>query len=118
MGAKRGRPEHSFTDIHLISRFIDKRLNQLRSHEPAGEGPRIGRPDRTAILEFIQARRSEVSELRVRTFVFGYPSRPPDWVTDSWCRTGRLPLRSATPSRHGPTPGALGRLGQTASVLS
>jgi integrase len=73
MGAKRGQPEHSFSDIHFVSRFIDKRLSQLESGGPVGDGIRLGRPERTAILEFIRARRSEVGDLRVRTIISWLP---------------------------------------------
>jgi integrase/recombinase XerD len=73
MGAKKRQTEDPFSDVHLIARFIEKRLTQLQSDGPIGEGIVLARPERDAILAFVKARRPEVSEVRVRTYLSWLP---------------------------------------------
>jgi hypothetical protein len=73
MRRKQGQADASFSDIHHVSRFIEKRLGELASDVPVGPGLKLGRADRSAILGFVQARRPEVSGVRVRTLLSWLP---------------------------------------------
>ncbi|MCI4365064.1 MAG: site-specific integrase [Thermoplasmata archaeon] len=65
--------EDPFRDIHSVSGYIDRRIAQLRGDGPVGDGLRLGRAARDAILDFVRARRGQVSELRVRTYLAWLP---------------------------------------------
>lgn len=73
VGAKKEARDDPFADVHQISGYIEKRLDQLRSVGPIGDGLNPGRPERDAILEFVTVRRPEVSEVRTRTFLSWLP---------------------------------------------
>jgi integrase/recombinase XerD len=73
MGRKQHPATDPFADVHLISGYLEKRLAELRSDGPVGNGIVLGRAERDAILAFIRARRPEVSEVRVRTFLSWLP---------------------------------------------
>jgi integrase/recombinase XerD len=72
-----GRPEvaddESFADVHFVQPYLKRRLSQLESNAPIGEGLHLGRTERDAIREFVRARRSEVGDLRVRTYLAWLP---------------------------------------------
>lgn len=92
MASKRGSTEPPFADVHLISGYIEKRLRQLQSNEPIGAGILVERPERDAILAFVRARRPEVSEVRIRTFLSWLP-----------LAAARLGPQFLTPDRETPT---------------
>ncbi len=73
MSAKKKARDEPFADVHQIPGYIGKPLDQLRSDAPIAEGLNPGRPERDAILEFVAARRPEVSKVRTRTFLSGLP---------------------------------------------
>ncbi|MCI4336503.1 MAG: site-specific integrase [Thermoplasmata archaeon] len=73
MDSKRRLEDDPFADAHFIAGYIAKRVSQLRSDEIIGDGIQLGRSERDAILEFVQARRPEVGELRVRTYLSWLP---------------------------------------------
>lgn len=87
-----GRGDASFSDIHHVSRFIEKRLAELASGKPMGPGLRLGRAERSAILAFVAARRPEVSEVRIRTLLSWLP------LTASRLGAGFLSPGRATPA--------------------
>lgn len=60
-------------DPHYVRRYIERRLELLASDAPFGDGPPLGRRERDALLAFIRSRRSEVGELRVRTYLSWLP---------------------------------------------
>ncbi len=65
--------EGPFADLHFVRGYIERRTAQLESDGPVGGGIRLGRAERDAILEFVRARRSEVSDLRTRTYLAWLP---------------------------------------------
>ncbi len=61
------------SDVHRIGQVIKSRLQLLESDRPLpGEG-RLSREARDAILEFVQSRKGEVSDLRYRTYLVRLP---------------------------------------------
>lgn len=60
-------------DPHYVRRYIERRLEGLSTDAPIGDGPPLGRRERDALLAFIRARRSEVGELRIRTYLSWLP---------------------------------------------
>ncbi|HEV2370435.1 MAG TPA: site-specific integrase, partial [Acidimicrobiales bacterium] len=60
-------------DPHYVRRYIQRRLELLASDAPVGQGLPLGRRERDALLAFVRARRSEVSDLRVRTYLSWLP---------------------------------------------
>jgi integrase/recombinase XerD len=73
MVSRKASGRDPFADVHLIGGYIDKRLAELTSDRPVGQGLELGRAERDAILAFVRARRNEVSEVRVRTFLSWLP---------------------------------------------
>lgn len=68
------RQQDDFADVHGVSTYIEHRLGALATDEPLGEEAlRVGRRERDAILEFVRARRGEVGQLRIRTFLAWLP---------------------------------------------
>src|ERR1700693_3934704 len=62
-----------FEDPHFVEGYIKRRLAQLQSGEPVGDGLEIGREGRDAIVGFVRARRGEVGSLRIRTYLSWLP---------------------------------------------
>ena len=62
MGRKGRAQKDPFADVHPVSGYVEKRIGQLRSDGPIGNGLRLGRSERDAILEFTRARRPEVAD--------------------------------------------------------
>jgi len=61
------------SDVHMIGQVVANRLQLLGSDRPLpGEGP-LSREARDAILEFVQAKKGEVSDLRFRTYLVRLP---------------------------------------------
>jgi integrase/recombinase XerD len=65
--------QQPFRDVHLVTAGIERRLAQLASNEPVGEGLALSREQRDAILGFVRARKDEVSDLRIRTYLAWLP---------------------------------------------
>ncbi len=61
-------------DPHYVRQYIQRRLDLLASDAPIGKGSPLGRRERDALLAFVRARRPEVSELRVRTYLSWLPA--------------------------------------------
>ncbi len=73
MSVRRTSQPDPFADVHLISNYVENRLKELRSDGPVGRVTDLRRPEREAILAFVLARRPEVSEVRLRTFLTWLP---------------------------------------------
>ena len=74
MGRRKVIPDDPFADRHYVRGYIERRLSQLRSDGPVGDGLMLGRPERDAILGFVRAREGVVGELRVRTYLAWLPA--------------------------------------------
>ncbi len=61
-------------DPHYVRQYIQRRLDLLASDGPLGNGPPLGRRERDALLAFVRARRPEVSDLRIRTYLSWLPA--------------------------------------------
>jgi integrase/recombinase XerD len=73
MVRQRGTSDDPFADLHFVGTYIGHRLEQLKSDGPVGDGERLGRAERDAILEFVRSRRGTVGELRIRTYLAWLP---------------------------------------------
>ena len=60
-------------DPHFVRGYNQRRLQQLESDGPIGNGLVIGKHERCAILAFVRARQGVVGELRVRTYLAWLP---------------------------------------------
>ena len=63
-----------FRDVHIVVSGIERRPAQLASDSPVGDGLEPTREPRDAILGFVCARRVEVGDLRLRTYLAWLPS--------------------------------------------
>ena len=71
--ARKARPTDLFQDIHFVGGYIAHRIAQLQGDGPVGAILHLDRASRDAILEFVRSRQTEVSELRVRTYLAWLP---------------------------------------------